>query len=111
MCFSYLSLPRKQPCARINSTSHPEAYGFLYRYCNGKCEKNKDDKVRAEIVEKWKAGPLLYIYIYGLIIRLYVSKRKLSIWRISDAAICLCIRIPVCICICIYVYMYMYMYI
>ena len=86
--FSYLSLPRKQPCARINSTSHPEAYGFLYRYCNGKGDKNKDDKVRAEIVEKWKAGPLLYRF------KTRCLEKEASIWRLSDAAICQCI----CIC-------------
>ncbi|CAE7815176.1 unnamed protein product, partial [Symbiodinium necroappetens] len=40
---------------KINSQTHPEAWGSLYsRYVNGKSSRGKDPEVRAEILQKWK---------------------------------------------------------
>ncbi|CAE7836436.1 HMGS [Symbiodinium sp. CCMP2592] len=46
---------------KMNSQTHPDAWGALYRYCNGRSAKNKDEAVRSEILEKWKQGALVCV--------------------------------------------------
>lgn len=46
----------QKPILKINSQTHPNEWGFLYRYVNGKSIKNKDQSVRDEILQKWNAG-------------------------------------------------------
>ncbi|CAE7501520.1 ttn-1 [Symbiodinium sp. CCMP2456] len=43
---------------KINSQTHPEAWGALYRYVMGKSSKGKTPEVRAEILQKWQTGGL-----------------------------------------------------
>ena len=48
---------------KVNSQTHPKAYGFLNRYCAKNDKRNNE--TRAEIKKQWDQGTkLVFVYIY-----------------------------------------------